>query len=578
MKIHTIRIRNFRTVKDETLLEIDGYLTVVGPNNSGKTNILKAIQTFFTGYENEVGYSKERDFSKSSDKKGKTTITMVFQKEEGNAFDDSIFQEHLEIYEYLETNIINPNEITVYLTFNESTPNYQLHYNVKKKKDKQAHYSLKLKSIMGKLLDHFSIHYIPSEKSVKDIFGTLITPLVSIQLGKKMLANKAVFDSVFNDTSTSISSSLKDCGLENFEFSIRPPKNEYSQMIKGFEFILNDAIETNVFEKGMGIQTASLLACFLWVTEQEINEGKNVIWLLEEPESFLHPSLSETHKKLIYKLRTLCTVINSTHSLQFVPQDPTKILGTLINGDATEVKKFRTYADATKALRDTLGIEFSHFFNLGLSNVMVEGQTDREYFHKVLGSLPDHYNGEPINLPLLCSGETKFLDFGGAGHLEGFLRTTHEFISKERPTVSVFDGDVAGLKSVNALQGYFGSQSILFRSNFEYVILKKDFEIEYYFPDEWLREIYQDHSGWFDSFTCDVEQNILSMSVKDGRKSNFQNEVFRRIDASDDNEWLAKWLPILNTIEKSLSSQSEALNSSNQDQKNKFLPVEETTN
>ncbi|MEQ9378144.1 MAG: AAA family ATPase [Imperialibacter sp.] len=559
MKIHSVRIRNFRTVREETLLEIDGYLTVVGPNNSGKTNILKSIQTFFTGYDNELGYSKERDFSKSADKKGKTTITVVFKKEEGNTFDDSIFEEHAEIYDYLESDNSNPNEITVYLTFNESTPNYQLHYNVKKKTDKLSHYSQKLKSIISKILSHFSVHYIPSEKSVKDIFRTLITPLVSIQLGKKMLENREIFDSVFTGTSISISTSLKDCGLENFEFSIRPPQNEYSQMIKGFEFILNDSIETNVFEKGMGIQTASLLACFLWVTEQETKDEKDIIWLLEEPESFLHPSLSETHKKLLHKLRTKCTVINSTHSLQFVPQDPMKILGTEIINDSTEVKKFKTYADATKVLRDTLGIEFSHFFNLGLSNVFLEGQTDREYFHKILSKLPNEFKGKALDFPILNSGETKFLDFGGSSHLEGFLKTTYAFICKERPTVSVFDGDSAGLKSVNALQGYFGNHGVLFRSNQEYVILKKDFEIEYYFPDEWLTEINNEHSGWFESFTTDVEQNLISMSVKDSRKESFQNEIFRRIDDAQSNEWLEKWLPILETIETSLDSQKTIL-------------------
>lgn len=388
MKINSIKVRNFRTVKDETIIDIDNYLTVVGPNNSGKTNILKAIQTFFTGYDNNLGYLKERDFSKSADKKGKTTITITFQKEDNKPFDQSLFTEYSEIYEYLESDISNPNELTVYLTFNESTPNYQLHYNVKKKKDKQAHYSQKLKSIVSKILEHYSTHYIPSEKSVKDIFRTLITPLISLQLGKKMLENREIFDAVFTDTSNSISKSLKDCGLDNFRFSIRPPENEYAQMIKGFEYILNDTIETNVFEKGMGIQTASLLACFLWVTDQEIKEGKDVIWLLEEPESFLHPSLSETHKKLLHDLRKKCTVINSTHSLQFVPQDPLKILGTDVSSSTTEVKKFKTYAEATKTLRDTLGIEFSHFFNLGLTNVFLEGQTDRGYFHKVLDFLP----------------------------------------------------------------------------------------------------------------------------------------------------------------------------------------------
>lgn len=561
MKINSIKIRNFRTVREETLLDIDGYLTIVGPNNSGKTNILKAIQTFFTGYNNDLDYSKERDFSKSADKKSKTTITITFIKEDGKDFDVSLFEEYAEIYDYLESDISSPNELTVYLTFNDNSPNYQLHYNVKKKKDKQAHYSQKLKIIISKVLEHFAVHYIPSEKSVKDIFRTLITPLISIQLGKKMLENRGVFDSVFSNTSELITGSLKDCGLDNFEFSIRPPQNDYAQMIKGFEYILNDTIETNIFEKGMGIQTASLLACFLWVTDQEINDGKDIIWLLEEPESFLHPSLSETHKKLLHILRTKCTVINSTHSLQFVPQDPLKILGTEIKSDTTEVKKFKTYAEATKTLRDTLGIEFSHFFNLGLTNVFLEGQTDREYFHKVLDLLPSEYEGEKLDFSLLRSGETKFLDFGGTSHLAGFLRATFEFIQKERPTIVVFDGDTAGIKAINELNSYFGNKKIPFQSNREYVMLRKDFEIEYYFPDEWLKEIHNDHPGWFDSFILDVEENISSLTVKDSSKNSFQKNIFKRIENSTSHEWLIKWLPILTIIENSLKSQQVKLKS-----------------
>ena len=534
-------------------------LTVVGPNNSGKTNILKAIQIFFTGYDNELGYSKERDFSKSADKKSKTTITIVFKKEADKPFDDLYFEEYSEIYEFLESDNSNPNEITVYLTFNDSSPNYQLHYNVKKKKEKQAHYSQKLKSLVSKLLNHFSIHYIPSEKSVKEIFKNLITPLVALQVGRKMSENHEIFDNVFSETSLSISNSLKSCGLTDFKFSIRPPQNNYAHMIKGFEFILKDTIETNVFEKGMGIQTASLLSCFLWVTEQEIKDNKNVIWLLEEPESFLHPSLSEIHKQLLSKLREISTVVNSTHSLQFVPQDPNKILGTVISEGSTGIKKFKTYADATKTLRETLGIEFSHFFNLGLFNVLLEGQTDREYFHKVISSLPKEYKGSKLDFELLKSGETKFLDFGGTTHLAGFLRATFEFIQKERPSIVVFDGDAAGIKAINDLNGFFGNKNIPFQSNKNYLMLRKDYEIEYYFPDEWLMEIYSEHKSWFESFIQDVEGFISSFSIKDKNKASFQKNIFDRIDQSSSYEWIDKWLPVLTTIEGSLESQRNKL-------------------
>ena len=49
MRITTARIKTYRTVKDEISLDLKDGLTLVGPNNVGKTNILKAIRTFFTG-------------------------------------------------------------------------------------------------------------------------------------------------------------------------------------------------------------------------------------------------------------------------------------------------------------------------------------------------------------------------------------------------------------------------------------------------------------------------------------------------------------------------------------------------
>lgn len=560
MKLKNIRIRNFRTIQDETYLELDDYATIVGPNNSGKTNILKAIQIFFTGYENKEGYERKRDFTRSASKTSKTTINITFTKEE-NVFDNTIFKEYGEIYEYLESELHNPSEFTIYLTFNENSPNYQLHSNVKKKADKSGHYSQKQKNIITKVLDHFSVHYIASEKSVKEVFNNLITPLISIELGKKLLENKSVINSVFEGTSKTISKHLNECDLSGFEFTIRPPEDQFSKMIKGFEFLLKDSIETNIFEKGMGIQTASLLACFLWVTEQEKLVEKQVIWLLEEPESFLHPSLSETHKKLLDRLRRMSIVINSTHSLQFVPQDPLKVLGSVIEGNKTKINKFKTYSDATKSLRDTLGIEFSHFFNLGLYNVFCEGQTDRKYFLEIIKNIPEEFNGETLNFNILKSGETKFLDFGGTSHLGGFLRATFEFIQKERPSVSVFDGDSAGTKEVSNLNGFFGNKGIPFNSNREYILLKKDFEIEYYFPDEWLKEIYSDHFGWYESFILDVENNISLLEIKDSNKESFQKEIFKRIAESVDFEWLIKWLPILNTIENSLKTQKKKITS-----------------
>ena len=44
MKIQQITIKNFRSIKDETIVFPEGgILGLVGPNNAGKSNILRAI-------------------------------------------------------------------------------------------------------------------------------------------------------------------------------------------------------------------------------------------------------------------------------------------------------------------------------------------------------------------------------------------------------------------------------------------------------------------------------------------------------------------------------------------------------
>lgn len=50
MKIHSIRIENFRSYADETIL-FDEYTCIVGPNGAGKSTVLAALNVFFRQYK-----------------------------------------------------------------------------------------------------------------------------------------------------------------------------------------------------------------------------------------------------------------------------------------------------------------------------------------------------------------------------------------------------------------------------------------------------------------------------------------------------------------------------------------------
>lgn len=59
MKIQTVRIRNFRTLKDVTI-PFDSVTTFIGPNGTGKSTVLRALDWFFNG---KPGSLTEKDCS-----------------------------------------------------------------------------------------------------------------------------------------------------------------------------------------------------------------------------------------------------------------------------------------------------------------------------------------------------------------------------------------------------------------------------------------------------------------------------------------------------------------------------------
>ena len=64
MKLKSVRIKNFRSIKDETV-EIDDYTCLVGANGAGKSNVLHALNIFFgeTGVPGlNTHVLKEEDF------------------------------------------------------------------------------------------------------------------------------------------------------------------------------------------------------------------------------------------------------------------------------------------------------------------------------------------------------------------------------------------------------------------------------------------------------------------------------------------------------------------------------------
>lgn len=224
LKIKSVSIRGYRTIKDELNFDLDKMVTLVGPNNTGKTNTLKAVQLFFTGYENDLNYHFDKDICKG-EKSLRTNIQISFGDIDAES-DSDLLEIIQQIRETLDVSSGSENEITRYLTFSpNSNPVYRVFPNAKRPKHSDGvAYSRLERRLFDYILGKLSIHYIPSEKSVGDLYRGLVMPYLFKRMHRELLPHLSMLEEALEGASDEINSVLKGGGLSGFHASFELPK------------------------------------------------------------------------------------------------------------------------------------------------------------------------------------------------------------------------------------------------------------------------------------------------------------------------------------------------------------------
>ncbi|WP_420363408.1 AAA family ATPase [Curtobacterium aetherium] len=560
MRITGVRVKNFRTIgAQEQFLDLNDTLTIIGPNNSGKTNLLQSIQMFFTGYENQHNYSVADDSPLG--KAARTSIVGYFVGDPNETEDAEFFEELDRLYAmYGEQR--PGTTIVLYLTFSPSgTPVYAFFPNKKRPRDGtvQSNISRLQAKLVTNLLGRFRCHFIPSEKSMRELVDDVLTPFVrSVVVGVlSPLMNK--INSELDSVSQNITDALQDSGVEGLSASFGFRGGSLENMLSGFDFYLSDPYKTPLARKGQGTQSLAFMAALHWVTEKERESGTRPIWLVEEPESFLHPALSHSATQLLDALGQSSNVVMSSHSMAFVPHDPKRVVGTgLDENGTTSLTTYSSHEKATAALRIGLGLRFADYFSLGLSTILTEGQSDSAYLRWFL-ELSEPWSD--ATWPYLRKATIS--DRGGASQLGGFVRANYEILRKEQPTVSLFDGDDAGKKAVSDLSAYFNSMDVPFNSNREYVFVRADFAIEGLFPDTWVTQYHLEHQNQFNECQQDAAGNLMRFRLKDGSKGSFATAMKALASETPEAEWSSRWRIVCGALDKALEIQAGLIASAN---------------
>lgn len=503
------------------MIDLSKGLTLVGPNNSGKSNTLLGIHYFFTGPDNNHAYDHVYDLPFGQETV-QTSLACTFICDLNIGLDREIISSVKKMQTMLADSKqdLVTNSFTISVVFRKSSPVYQIFPGIKQDPKRRDEYLALQRFVIDSILTHFKCYRIPSDKSVEKAYFDFVIPLVKREIARAIKPyDKDIRESI-NSLSSSMNSTLAEAGISEVEVTLDYPKGALENLISSLELQVDDTSKSSIYSKGMGLQSAVLFSSLEWVTKQQ--NDHHIIWLIEEPETYMHPALAHKACKLLDKLSKISTLVKTTHSLSFLPTEASTIYGVSFERKekSTNLSTYKTLLDATSDIRGALGVRFSDYFNLSKINIFVEGQTDCHYLKAAIQSYEKHHKRKL----LIGSGDVSIISFGGCSELVGFLQANYEFISKEVVAISLFDGDDAGDKATAKLRGSLGKKGGFYPDR-DYTSLPDGKEIEGLFPDDWIWAVHNEHPNWIDqeNFDYDAAKKIKKIKIQDEHKKSYMN-------------------------------------------------------
>ena len=382
MKIKTIKIKNFRSYKNEVEIEFDKLTAFVGKNDIGKSTVLEALDIFFNDGKGVIKLDKD-DVNKQALAEGdtETVISVCFEELPANIIIDSTNQTTLQA-EYLlnssnQLEIIkkysNAGKEKVFVKANHPTSDTCKDLLLKKNTELQKtirdssitcsnqtinavmrtsiwqHFIADLqlseieidvtkgdtKSIWDKLQTYLPLYSLfQSDRKNSDGDDEVQDPLKE---AVKQILNDATLKAKFDEIATEVKNKLQDVATRTLEkvqemnpevaSSLNPviPATEslkWADVFKNVSIAGDENIPIN--KRGSGVKRLILLNFFRAEAERrKLQENiPSIIYAIEEPETSQH---TEHQKKLIKAFLDLSSTANTqviitTHSATLVKQ------------------------------------------------------------------------------------------------------------------------------------------------------------------------------------------------------------------------------------------------------------------
>lgn len=412
MKLADFSVINYRSITAARKIQTNNMTVLVGKNNEGKSNILRALTLAMdimrmyardprglqiSARHLKYHYIWERDYPLSLQEKhpnGASSIDLNFE---------------LTDREVAEIRNMTGIRISNFIPVRVSINNIAAKIDIPKKGTTAFSDVTKKRKIIEYVCFKIDFNFIPAVRTERDsqqvIEEIIERSLETLESEQEYIAATQTIENlqqkILNNISEQLINPLKQFlpTVKGVEIHIQKEQRRMA-LRRNTEIIIDDGVPTPINQKGDGIKSLMALA----MLNMTSRTNRVSVIAIEEPESHLHPESARQLYETIMKLSEGHQVVLTTHSPIFVNRNNLNENIIVDQGKANPVKRI-------KEIREVLGTQVSDNLINAEIVLVVEGETDKMALEKLLPNMSD------IIKKALQNGILIIDYIGGAGKL-----------------------------------------------------------------------------------------------------------------------------------------------------------------
>lgn len=565
MKLKSIQIRNFRsytTPRGEKPHKLDlgnGLNILVGPNNCGKSNLLRAVSLALQD-SGGAEFNSEHDVP-SQLSWAYPEITLTFTSDRKTSVEKTLLG-LLDGYERSAgaTNTHAANgEIVLKVTYRKSSGDVSF---VAKGRASKKGTTESFDKALAQFKKSIRFIYLRSGEGLSNFLsGTFRELLHTVRQehlsGELEQARKRreefiakLKDDLLTPLGEHVKNELNDVMPEVEAVSITPHVPSLEDILSGADITVKDSADTALLNKGTGVRGALLVGLLSYLAK---HSRRSLVLAVEEPESFLHPRAQQELRDNLLELgqRSDVSLLLTSHSPFMLSRSPSAVItalskspdgrtviGTQIRGDEphSPVVSSLFGETITPALLDIIQPP-----KVGIKAILcVEGYTDKAYIESVAD----------------ITGRTDLLEGLEIRHDEGAHKAAvqailiRQMLGSQIPIGSLFDADEMGKSAKDLLTGKFNWSG---KHVFSYRKWKSDsssvpVEAEDMFHEKFLQRFVESHPPCIIAEKMQYKNGSFHYGFTQDGKEAFLRFLDSELKAQD----VGCWIQVLEDIRKGL--------------------------